>query len=77
MPISAIALIAYGLTTVGSVPALYASYFGAQNLLINASAICERAELCVHMKRTVFLALVDNDASEILAGVYSYLSASN
>ena len=77
MSISAITIIAYGLTVVGSVPALYASYSCAKSLLINASAVCERAELWVHIKRTFFLPLVDNDASEILTGVYSYLKHHN
>src|SRR5215204_5585076 len=53
MPISAITLMASGLTCVASVPALIASKRSLARCLSSPSAICERAELWVHKNRTL------------------------
>src|SRR5918992_296033 len=52
-PISSIALIARGLTWVASVPALCTSKQSPARWRSRPSAICERAELCVHRNRTL------------------------
>ncbi len=57
IPISAITVIAKGLTLVGVAPALKTSYLSPYRCLRRPSAICERAELWVHKKRTVTLSI--------------------
>src|SRR5215203_3827229 len=52
-PVSSIALMARGLTWVASVPALCASKRSPARRRSRPSAICERAELCVHRNRTL------------------------
>src|ERR687897_711816 len=52
-PTSSIALMARGLTWVASVPALCASKQSPARWRSRPSAICERAELCVHRNRTL------------------------
>src|SRR5215207_10132523 len=52
-PVSSIALMARGLTWVASVPALCASKQCPARWRSRPSAICERAELCVHRNRTL------------------------
>src|SRR5678816_3202962 len=52
MPISAMAWTASGLSPRASVPALSTSNRPAPSSRRNASAICERAELCVQRNRT-------------------------
>ena len=70
-PISPIARIASGLTWVASVPALLASKRCPARCLSSPSAICERAELWVHRKRT----LPVRDASAAATGSFSLLGA--
>src|SRR5215216_6577516 len=52
-PVSSIALMARGLTWVASVPALCVSKRAPARWRSRPSAICERAELCVHRNRTL------------------------
>ena len=57
MPISAIALMAKGLTVVGLVPALKTSYFSPYMFLSSPSAICDLAELWVQINRILSLVM--------------------
>src|SRR5665647_1052957 len=50
----AIPSIAHGCTSVGSLPALCASYRSAYVALTDPSAICERAALCVQRNKIFF-----------------------
>src|SRR5665647_195333 len=58
MPSSAITSMAHGCTSVGSLPALYASYLSAYIVSTNPSAICERAALCVQRNKIFFFAFI-------------------